>query len=241
MKRILILFSVCLFFLLMSCAVLNEDSVEKLTLSFVEGDFTGGGAYVYTIWMEDSPGTSSPVSDPGFFKNLYICSKIATQYYNHTGLTGTALPFWQKNRGDKETKTEVDTVTGATNTEGSFSIDIPKDGLPDQFSVYFEIDHSWDGNDWFSDQPAILYRIDVDLSKGSGTFLSQLTGWTPNENTNSNTDGENNITGKDVEVGDFQSETGYILYHSENGTIDSDNPDSRSAMHLVGDLKVIAE
>ncbi len=164
---------------------------------FTDGIEHGGYQKVYAIWME---------GDDGFFRNIYICNRIKKQ-----DLTGTALPYWQLNKRKLASRGEIDAVTGATIADGDFTQSISLTGAPDKFSVYFEIDHSFDPNQWFTDQPSLLYKIDVDLSSGKNEFDSELIGWTANEYTDNNSkNGTNKIPGASVKMGELQSSVQYI-------------------------------
>ncbi len=227
---------------------LDLSTAPKITINFTDGTEWGErgatdgetgsihGDKIYTVWMEDG-------SD--FFSNIYICNHVNTQ-----DLTGTLLPFWETNRRGSTVQDidEIDAVSGATQKTGDFAIDIYLDGSPEVFDVYFEIDHSFDENDWFTsdsrNQPALLYKIaDIDLTSSSGsTFPSNCIGWTPDEYTNSYDLGENKIPGMNVNIGNLQSELGYITQHavtpSTPDTIDWSNPEEYPATDLVAGLQV---
>ncbi len=51
------------------------------------------------------------------------------------------------------------------------------------FKVCFETDRSFDENDWFGDQPALLYSVIVDLENPQSLYNLTLEAWTPNEGT----------------------------------------------------------
>ncbi len=145
--------------------------VFKEDLDFVyPTDYTGARAYV--IWIE---------ADDDFYKSVFIGTKVfADRYTSSDSLQGVALPYWQFNKSDPD----VDTVSGATDkTSDIVTESVNLSDLPAQFSVYFEIDHSWDSNSYFGDQPSILYRIDIDTGSGDTFFNSTLVGWTANEYT----------------------------------------------------------
>jgi len=47
----------------------------------------------------------------------------------------------------------------------------------------FATDRSFDKNDWFGDQPALLYSAIVDLENPQPSYSLTLEAWTPNEGT----------------------------------------------------------
>ena len=222
---------ITLLIVISSCGAMPVDSNgEILILRFTDGGFDTNYKKIYAVWMEDYS-SSAPVVTPAFFKNLFICKGVKNQPF----ASGTAIPFWENNR--RNIDTNIDAVTGNTIQTGNFDIPIPTEGLPDKFSVYFEIDHSFDENYWFGDQPAILYRVNVDRTNGQSPFGKEFIGWAPNENTNEASDSANKITGwTDVAEGSFQNTTGYILYQSDGTTLDS-----ARATKLVADLSVVIE
>lgn len=176
----------------------SEQYADKtLNIIFTDGIEHSGYQKAYAIWME---------GESGFFRNIYICSRIKKQ-----DLTGTALPYWQLNKRELASRKEIDAVTGATISDGDFTETVSLAGAPDKFTVYYEIDHSFDPNEWFDDQPAILYKIDVDLSTGKTEFDSEFIGWTANEYTDNNPkNGTNKIPGASVKIGELQPSLQYI-------------------------------
>ena len=93
--------------------------------------------------------------------------------------------FWYANVREKASKKEIDAVTGATHVnKGDKNIDFTinnillKDPAIRSFYVCFEIDRSWDKNDWFNDQPAILYKALVNLDSNKTEFILKPVGWT---------------------------------------------------------------
>lgn len=144
------------------------DTVVKV--NFIDG-IEHGGQKIYTIWLAN-PGQN-------FYRNISVCDRIKKQ-----NLTGTGLPYWQENVRPHFTSSEIDAVSGPTVVTGNFTREITLDqNAPRQFTVYFEVDHSWDDNDWFSDQPAVLFAADVDLDNPRTSYTMHFIGWTPNENT----------------------------------------------------------
>jgi hypothetical protein len=89
--------------------------------------------------------------------------------------------------------------------------------------VFFEIDRSFEPNDWFTDQPAVLYSADIDLDHLAPSYTLQPVGWTPNENT------ENAIP--NTPKGVLQKEMRYITNHKSNGAFGS--ADARCLTSIV--------
>jgi hypothetical protein len=175
----------------------------------------GGASWIYALWVENEA--------DGFFKNIFISKRV-----NKQDLTGTALPFWQFNKRTKTNEKEVDAVTGATKAAGDLTFTVPLKDLPERFTIYLEIDHSFDRNDWFKDQPAILYSIEVDTSGEKTQFPSDFIGWTPNENT------ENTIS--NTPAGTLQNETGYITRTMRSDSSFGAVDDANTSTRLVGSL-----
>jgi hypothetical protein len=172
---------------------------------------------VYVIWMENESSS--------FIQNLFICKKLI-----YGGLTGTALPYWKVNKYPKSVKSEVDAVTSATVPNQNFTVSATlKDNTIKSFKLYFEIDHSFDQNDWFSDQPALLYSADINLN--DSIFELSPVGWTPNENT------ENQVP--NTSNGKLESEMRYITNLKSGSTFGA--VDSRSSTKMVKRIGVRIE
>lgn len=182
---------------------------------------------IYTIWL------ANPSED--FYRNIFICNKIKVQAQSGTGagLTGTALPYWQHNLFHRFSDTEIDDVSSATIFNGDFTESITLEpSAPRQFTVYFEVDHSYDKNDWFVDQPAVLFAVDVDLDDPQTTYTMKYIGWTPNENTVDDVDGS--------VFGVLNTVLEYILKKKDpSGGFGDDEP--YPATDLVGELTVTIE
>lgn len=148
----------------------QENTETVIQVSFEDGT-EWGGQKVYAIWLANET--------ENYYQNIYICNRINLQ-----NLTGTGLPYWENNVRSFFTSSDIDDISSATVATGDFieSV-ILTDNSITEFTVYFEIDHSWDGNDWFSDQPAILYSAEVNLLDSVSTYTMDFIGWTPNENT----------------------------------------------------------
>lgn len=222
-KTLNILLFICIPSFYMNCKAQSKDyfnqsiSNDSLVVNFEYGeDFsTSSWKNIYAIWMED---TTS-----GFLQNIFICQKLITG-----GLTGTVLPYWKINKYPESSLSEIDAVTSATQANTDFSVSaILKNSTVKNFVLYFEMDRYAEPNDWFSDQPALLYsaNISVDNDTTSQYELSP-TGWTPNEATT-------NVI-PNTPFGKLQKEMRYITNH-KNGESFGD-VDERSATRMVGKI-----
>lgn len=204
-----------------------SDTTESGQLYDVTIEYTTGpivattGPVIYAIWIENE--------DAGYIKPLYVCERLV----NGFNLTDTALPYWMINKKSITAAADIDAVTGATVRNADFTVSqtitIP---AVNDVTVYVELDHSFDQNDWFTDgthgQPAILYAATFSMSALETDTPVDMTfiGWTPNEGN------ENDIP--NTPMGILQSETRYITHHKDgNGFGD---PDDRSATNMVGTL-----
>ena len=146
-------------------------------------------------WLEDTDGR--------YLGTLYASKKIATQGWASSGGTRRkeALPYWCHRRGvvyedglylPTKSQPLVDGMTGAT-PRADFNVRLKeKTGLR-HFYVMVEVNHSIDFNDRYSDdkregepdysggpegsgQPALVYRVDVNLDSASTSFDAVLIG-----------------------------------------------------------------
>ncbi len=169
-----------------------------ITINFEYGeDFsTSTKSNIYVSWIENE-GAS-------FKQNIVICNKLVDG-----GLTGTALPYWKLNTYPGSDNSEVDAVTSATIAKRNFSASAKlKDTTIRKFTVYFETDRSFEPNDWFNDQPALLYAVEINLDDNISEYELLFVGWTPNEGT------QNVIA--NTPIGQLQNEVRYITHHKEN-------------------------
>lgn len=146
------------------------DNEVTVTVDFEYGtDGPSSAKNIYVVWIEDMNGA--------VLKNLAVCQRLL----NGT-LTGIALPFWKMNRYDED---EVDAVTGATLAKQDFSVSgtLPA-GHTGKFKVCFETDRSFDANDFFEDQPALLYSVEIDPDSNTSEYTLTLEAWTPNKDAN---------------------------------------------------------
>jgi hypothetical protein len=212
----------------------NGVSASDLIIDFTDGTATGYNR-IYTVWMEND--------DVNFYQNIYICNHVVDQ-----DLTGTLMPYWENNIRDEFSDEEIDAVSGASVTSGDITFTASLDAAPEEFTVCFEIDHSFDSNDWFDDQPSILYSIEIDTSGNETTFSSVFTGWTPNnENDISSTVSADIISAEITSdildtinsktEGILVSETKYITnYYDNAGGFGNTDTTSNIATKLVGGL-----
>lgn len=151
-------------------AVKRAAKGPRVTVNFTYGqDNSSSYNNIYAIWLEKEDGT--------LIQNLYVCNRLLPG----GGLTNTALPYWNCTKYDAA---EVDGVSGATLAKQNFSVSgYLKDNDIGKFRICFESDHSFDGNDWFSDQPALLYSALVDRSALASPYTLAFEAWTPNEGT----------------------------------------------------------
>ena len=165
--------------LILSCTASAAPSQGKIRIDF---DFDSRNASnwknIYVIWLEN---------EEGKIQNLYVCERLLdgsiTDYES-------ALPFWHLNRynsGDEAFREEVDAVTGPTEANRDFSLTAPiNESLGENFTLYFEIDQSFNFNDWFPgkaydmrDQPSVVYAADIDLSDDRTEYDLSLLGFVP--------------------------------------------------------------
>ena len=181
-------------------------------------DFGTCGTYknIYVIWAENSA--------ESFYYPVYICKRLLDGT-----LTNTALPYWKVNKYPHMKESDIDAVTGATVQKADFNVPfrLPSDA-PRQFTVCFETDVAYNKNDWFNDQPAILYQADIDLDDPQTEYDLVFTGWTANEGT------AGVISGADF--GELQTETRYITNFKDITAPGGFGLyDSRSQTNLVGE------
>ncbi|MBN2530738.1 MAG: hypothetical protein JXR76_30400 [Deltaproteobacteria bacterium] len=177
---------------------------------------TAKPAIVYVIWVENKAGT--------FIQNLYICNRLLNGY-----LTGDALPYWALS---KKANSTIDGLSGATILP-RFSISRTLSSeAGQQFTVFAEVDHSFDSNDWFNNQPAILFAADVDLNNPKASYTLLPVGWTKGkQNSYQSVDGAPTSAN-----GELNTELRYLTHHAEDGGFGLE--DTRSAMQVIDSLTV---
>lgn len=170
--------------------VYTKDVAEmELNFQFVKRGAAYENSNVYVSWIENA--------EVSFIQNITVCKRLV----NNT-LTGKVLPYWKVNIYPSS-KVEADAISSATIQDKSFKVNFAlKDSSIKEFSVYFELDRSNEYNDWFidnrdqgarnfvQDQPAILYRADVNLNNTNlKNYELELYAWTPNDHTEDIIDG----------------------------------------------------
>ncbi|MBN2716793.1 MAG: hypothetical protein JXX14_13160 [Deltaproteobacteria bacterium] len=189
---------------------MQKEVPDKITVSLSETP-NNGYRIVYAIWLENAAHT--------VVQNLFICERVLDG-----SLSGTALPYWSINRKDAST---VDGVSGATILP-SFSVTSEiSSAIGNQFTVYVEVDHSFDENDWFDDQPALLFAADIDISEAQRTFSLSPVGWTVWSDVTFSQASET----KTSVAGALNTEMRYITQHNSDGSFGA--ADDRSAVGMV--------
>jgi hypothetical protein len=199
-----------------------------IQVSYTKGSANFSSSIVYVIWVENE--------SKNYIQNLYICNSILG--IGKT-LTGTALPYWKMN---KYPDSEVDGVTGATQKNTDFSVTKTlADNTIRQFKIYMEVDHSFDSNDWFNDQPALLYSTTVDLDNLQAEYTFNAVGWTRNDNESGSTSNKfkDDPPHTSPTIGQLQSELRYITNTMVAGTFGGEYTDNTAATNIVGSLKAV--
>jgi hypothetical protein len=162
----------------------REETGPELVFHFRKGESFNHP--LMALWVEDTSGN--------YWQTLYVSESIAKGVYGHgdksTGkwLPGpirrpAALPVWSYSRGVKEndgyyiptaTTSLPDAVTGATPPGDFVLISRLSQNIPAIFDVYFEINQSWDWNEYWTNnkfpddldyktscQPALVYRARI--------------------------------------------------------------------------------
>lgn len=151
----------------------SQSSDVNIEVSYTRGTGNFSRSIVYVIWIENQAGNN--------IQNLYICERLLGG--GAGALHGTALPYWKSH---KYPGSSIDGVTGATES-GNFILtgNLADSGIR-KFKIYMELDRSYDVNDWFNDQPALIYSTDeIDLDNLQPQYYFSPIGWSPNENTGS--------------------------------------------------------
>lgn len=143
-----------------------------ITLAF-QGPSTSSNT-VYVAWIEEDKDVGEESQN---LQNLIICPKLVTG-----GLTGTADPYWKRNKYPGSQL--ADAVTSAS-VQGNPGISIRRQlniGNVRRFRVCFEIDRSWNGTSNFNDRPAFTYRsATIDLDDLQAQYDLSLYGWMSND------------------------------------------------------------
>ncbi len=169
-----------------------------------EIEFQKGKEFYYPLfvfWIEDLEGN--------YIQTLYVSQSIATGVFNYGKVKDdkwvkegkrrpAALPYWAHKRGVKAkdglfipTPDEpiADAYTGET-PQSNFILTTRADQeLPEKFNVLFEINQSWDWNEYWtnnkypededyktSSQPALIYSTSIDLNSDIQDYSFELIG-----------------------------------------------------------------
>lgn len=153
------------------------------------------------VWIEDTNGN--------YLQTLYVAESIAKGIFGHGDASSgkwmpgplrrpAALPVWSYSRNVQESdglyiptvNTPLpDAVTGPT-PQGDFSIiSYLAENIPEVFDVYFEINQSWDWNEYWTNakfpddenyktsaQPSLVYIARLDTVTGQKTTELKLIG-----------------------------------------------------------------
>ncbi len=205
--------------------VVPPQKQYRVYIDFVWGGGNEGYDNIYAIWIDNEA--------EHFFHNIYICDRVLGIKKK---LANQALPFWKVNIFDANSLETPDVITAATKAKKDFSESaLLSNPSIRQFRVCFEIDRSFEFNDWFNgggyspiDQPALLYTVDVDLDNPLSEYTMILRGWTPN-------DGQINAI-PDTPYGVLQSELRYITHTKDGVTFGVS--DDKAETKMVSSLKV---
>ncbi|MFO7657278.1 MAG: hypothetical protein R6W78_09440 [Bacteroidales bacterium] len=153
------------------------------------------------VWVTDT--------SYNYLQTLYVAESIAKGVFRYGETSAgkwlpgerrrpAALPVWAHSRGVKEddgwyvptVKTPVaDAYTGAT-PSGNFVLNSRlKDNIPPIFDIYFEINQTWDWNEFWtnnkypddeeyktSSQPSLVYKARINITEQYGQYELKLTG-----------------------------------------------------------------
>lgn len=176
-----------------------DGSGPELQVEFIRGQKHNHP--LMAIWIESETGE--------YLQTLFVAESLAKGIFGHgdasTGkwLPGeirrpAALPIWSHSRGVKEadglyvptSETPLpDAYTGAT-PQKSFILNTHLDQPgPDKFYVWFEINQTWDWNEYWhnnkypedehykaSCQPSLVYKALVDLNDGIDEYALEVMG-----------------------------------------------------------------
>lgn len=193
---------------------INRKDTLTLTFQYGEDGTSPDWTNIYVIWLEA----------PNFIQNMFVCEKLIKG-----GLTGTALPYWKVNKYSQSSNSEIDAVTSATIKNTDFAITkVINDSTLKSITVNFETDRSFDPNDWFDNQPAILYSATINLEDTISNYELVPVGWTPNEDT------QNQVA--NTPMGKLQDEMRYITHYENNSSFGDTDP--REATKMVKKISV---
>ena len=190
-----------------------------LTVSYEKGDADMSTYTVsYVSWVANSV--------ESMLQHLFVSDRVADD-----SLSDTPLSYWNVNYRPQSSIADIDAVSMATHKDTDFIID-QEYIYPDvrQFRLYFEIDYSYNENDWFLDQPGLVYYADIDLDSAQISYTLQVLGWAHPQNIASPVS---------LSVGELNTELQYITHQDDGaGGFGAPYLDNTPATHIVGSLVV---
>lgn len=186
---------------------------------------------IYVAWIENQ--------SVNYIQNLYVCNRVLD--IGAPPLAAHAIPYWYENKYPSD----VTGVTGATKKNQDFTVTgTLADNSIQQFTIYMEVDHSFDNNDWYTDQPALLYSAVVDLTNLQPEYVLLPIGWTRNDGTGGSSNEFLIATGHtSPAVGLLQTDMRYIKNQADSSIspygFGSEYADNTPATNIVGTLKAI--
>jgi hypothetical protein len=185
----------------------NEVIFEEIILNpgglgpTINIDFNAGPGHnhpMMAVWIEDEKGN--------YIQTLFVNESVARGYFKHADKSSgkwqegalirpASLPVWAHKRGIKNDlgnymptreRPVPDAYTSATPSGDFLLISKTDDALPQRFRIMFEINQSWDWNEYWtnnkypddeeyktSSQPSVVYAVDIDLDNAKENY--QLT------------------------------------------------------------------
>ena len=167
-------------------------------------DFEKGPAHNYplmAVWLEDM--------DSNYIETLYVAQSIGTGIFKHGKsekgkwepgaiLRPAALPYWAHQRGVQSSEGHYlptperpvpDAITGPTPDDNFVLKARAGEILPTRFRVLFEINQSWDWNEYWnnskypddreyktSSQPSLVYEAVLNLNETGREINMRMTG-----------------------------------------------------------------
>lgn len=205
----------------------EPQSIVNIEVSYTQGTASFSSKIIYVIWIENQT--------KNYVQNIYTCNRVLGI---GKVISGTALPYWKTHIRP----VSIDSITGATDTDDFIVTGKLKNNSIKKFKIYMEVDHSYDENDWFNDQPALIYSTaEIDLDNLQPQYDFNPIGWTRNENTGSISNFIKSVTGHTSPgFADLTTDMRYIKDHAD----DSANPylfgdeyiDNTPATCIVGTL-----
>jgi hypothetical protein len=162
----------------------NEASGSVVQLQYITGE--NHNHPLMAIWISDT--------DSNYIQTIYVAQSIAKGVFGNGSTDAgfweagplrrpAALPYWSHMRGIKETdglyiptsETPMsDAYTGATPKQNANFRAITDETLPNEFIVFFEINQTWDWNEYWTNnkylddedyktscQPSLIYAANV--------------------------------------------------------------------------------